>query len=88
MLFDIRDEIDNPNEDDSINQLETLARRGYFSVPKYEYKESYDKNGNSVWNVRCRIKEIERSINSACSSKKKTKKRVAYRMLMYVLENY
>lgn len=30
MLPSIRDEIENPNRDDAINQLETLARRGYF----------------------------------------------------------
>lgn len=30
MLPSIHDEIENPNRDDAINQLETLARRGYF----------------------------------------------------------
>ena len=29
LLFSIKDEIENPSEDMAINQLETLARRGY-----------------------------------------------------------
>ena len=49
MLPSIRDEIENPNRDDAINQLETLARRGYFSIPTYEFKETYDDNGNPIW---------------------------------------
>ena len=42
LLWSIRNEIENPNRDDSINQLEILARRGYFSIPTYAFEETYD----------------------------------------------
>ena len=85
MLFTIRDEIDNPNRDMAINQLETLARRGYFSLPTYTFKQTYDDNGNPIWNCECHIEEEEYYFDETSSSKKAAKKGAAYSMLMYVL---
>lgn len=85
MLPSIRDEIENPNRDDAINQLETLARRGYFSIPTYEFKETYDNNGNPIWNCECRIAEKDYYFDGTSSSKKEAKKDSAFRMLFYVL---
>lgn len=85
MLPSIRDEIENPNRDDAINQLETLARRGYFSIPTYEFKETYDDNGNPIWNCECHIAEENCYFDGTSSSKKEAKKDSAFRMLLYVL---
>ena len=85
MLFTIRDEIDNPNRDMAINQLEILARRGYFSLPTYTFKETHDDNGNPIWNCECHIEEEECYFDETSSSKKAAKKGAAYRMLIYVL---
>ena len=85
MLPSIRDEIENPNRDDAINQLETLSRRGYFSMPAYEFSESYDKNGNPVWKCECRIEQEAQSFTELSSSKKVAKKGAAFRMLLYVM---
>ena len=82
----IRDEIDEPNADDAISQLEILARRGYFSIPTYKFKQTYDKDGNPIWNCVCNINEIEKSFSKKSSSKKDAKKNSAYKMLNYVLE--
>lgn len=87
LLFSIRDEIDNPNKAEAINQLEILARRGYFSIPSYEFEEKYDKNGNPVWKCFCNIKERKDSFSSVSSSKKDAKKSAAFKMLKNVLEN-
>lgn len=85
MLPSIRDEIENPNRDDAINQLEILARRGYFSIPIYVFDESYDNNGNPVWKCECRIEQEEHSFAETSSSKKAAKKGAAFRMLVYML---
>lgn len=85
LLFTIKDEIDNPNLDDAINQLETLSRRGYFSLPEYEYEERYDEDGNSIWHVECYIKETFRRYMADASVKKQAKKKAAYYMLKHVL---
>ena len=85
MLFSIEDEIDNPNKEDAINQLEILARRGYFSIPRYDFRQKYDNNGNPVWKCECHIKEYDIYFDAQLSSKKGAKKAAAFRMLKYVL---
>lgn len=82
----IRDEIEDPNYNDSIGQLEILARRGYFSIPTYKFKETHDKEGNPIWACTCTIKEKEIVTNGRSSSKKEAKKQAAFDMLEYVLE--
>ncbi len=86
LLWSIQDEIEKPNKDDAINQLEILARRDYFSLPEYEYEETHDENGNPVWECKCFIDEVEYNFSSVSSSKKEAKKEAAFEMLKYVLE--
>lgn len=85
LLLSINDEIENPNKDDAINQLEILARRNYFSIPTYDYKQSYDKDGNPIWLCECHIAEKSTYYDATASSKKNAKKAAAYKMLKYVL---
>lgn len=86
--FTIRDEIGNPNEQQAISQLETLARRGYFAIPKYKFTETHDKNGNPIWQATCIIDEIDKVFNARSTSKKESKKKAAFKMLNYLLDNY
>ncbi|KAK8835298.1 hypothetical protein M9Y10_013503 [Tritrichomonas musculus] len=85
LLFSIRDEIENPNKKDAINQLEILARRGYFSIPIYNFKEKYDNNGNPIWKCSCNIKEYDVCFCAESSSKKYSKKSAAFEMLKHIL---
>lgn len=85
LLLSIHDEIPNPSKDEAISQLEILARRGYFSIPFYEFEQEYDINGNPIWNCTCRISEITTSFHAKSSSKKYAKKQAAYQMLKYTL---
>lgn len=87
-LHSIRNELENPNRNDAIGQLEILARRGYFSLPTYEFKQNYDENGNPIWNAKCCIEEVESEFDSTSSSKKDAKKGAAFKMLKYVLEKF
>lgn len=86
MLFSIRDEIDNPNKADAINQLEILARRGYFSIPTYDFEQNYDDNGNPIWRCECHIEEYDTYCDAESSTKKDAKKSAAYEMLEFVLD--
>lgn len=86
MLYTIHDEIDEPSLNMAINQLETLARRGYFSLPEYTAEEHHDENGNPFWHVECHIDEVEYYFDAESSSKKQAKKQAAYDMLKYVLD--
>lgn len=86
LLWTIRDEIENPNKEDAISQLEILARRGYFSIPTYDFNEAHDQNGNPVWTCVCKIAEIEKHYLKTSASKKEAKKAAAYQMLKHVLK--
>ena len=88
LLNPIRDEIEEPRESMAINDLETLSRRGYFDLPKYKYTETHDKDGNPIWQVTCMIEGVDKVFNATSTSKKKAKKKAAFKMLNYVLENY
>ena len=86
LLFSIRDEIENPNKADAISQLEILARRGYFSLPTYDFELRHDENGNPIWKCECHIREYDTYFWSESSSKKDAKKTAAFGMLKYVLD--
>ena len=86
LLFTIRDEIKNPNRAEAISQLEILARRGYFSIPTYEFSQEYDDDGNPIWTAECHISEYDDYFWAEDSSKKEAKKSAAFEMLKYVLE--
>lgn len=82
----MKNEIDEPSKDFAINQLEILARRGYFSIPIYVFEETHDKDGNPIWSCTCKSKEYEKSFTSKSSSKKEAKKQAAFKMLKFVIE--
>lgn len=82
----MKNEIENPNKAEAINQLETLARRGYFSIPTYKFCQEHDKNGNPIWKCECFIAEEKKSFFSKSSTKKEAKRSSAFRMLRYLLE--
>lgn len=86
LLPTIRDEIENPNYDESISQLEILARRGYFSLPTYDFEESHDLDGNPIWDCKCHIEGVETTTKGKSSLKKDAKKQAAFKMLQHVLE--
>ena len=85
LLFSIHDEIENPNKADAINQLEILARRGYFSLPTYDFEQEYDTDGNPGWKCEWHIEEYDIKYCSKSSSKKDAKKTAAFEILKYVL---
>ena len=85
LLYTIRDEIENPNKDEAISQIEILARRGYFSIPTYEFTQEHDKNGNPIWTAECHIEEYDTYFDAISSSKKDAKKNAAFEMLQFVL---
>ena len=86
LLFSIKDEIENPNKNEAISQLEILARRDYFSIPEYLFEQTYDENGNPIWSCECRIAEVDKTFGEQSSSKKEAKKGAAFKMLQYVLK--
>ena len=88
LLPTIKDEIDAPDINKAINQLEILARRGYFSLPEYKFSNEHDDNGNPTWKCECHIDEADYYYWSTQSTQKAAKKQAAFDMLNYVLEHF
>ena len=86
LLCDWIDEIGEPEFDRAINQLQELYQKGYIGEPKYEFSEFYDKNGNPVWTATCSVEGHEKIWHIRDSSKKQSKKGVAYAMLCDILD--
>ncbi len=85
MLLSIKDEIEDPNFNDSINQLEILSRRGYFELPTYDFTETHDSDGNPIWDCTCTIQSKNKVTRGKASVKKDAKRKVAFEMLDYIL---
>ncbi len=86
LLFTIKDEIYDPCEELAINQLQELAQKGYFSMPEYEFEETYDEDGYPVWECSCKIYEESNYWTCTRSTKREAKKAAAWCMLKQVLE--
>ena len=85
MLYTIVDEIGEPVPEKAINQLQELAQKGYISMPNYDFEEKHNKNGNPIWTCKCRINGIRTSFTNTSLSKKECKRKSAYEMLLFVL---
>ena len=83
MLFSIEDEIGEPTLEKAINQLQELAQKGYCEMPEYEFKESFDHNGNSIWRCKCSIEN--HYYQTEFYNKKESKRKAAYLMLCDIM---
>lgn len=48
LLYTMSDEISEPSPEKAINQLQELAQKGYFTMPIYDFKETYDNMNRCI----------------------------------------
>ncbi len=87
LQFTIKDEIPNPNLNEAINQLEILSRRGYFSMPTYDFEEKRDENGKIFWKAKCHVEGYGVATSKNHPAKTMAKKNAAFKMLTKILES-
>ena len=86
-LTSLIDIVGTPDLDRAINQLQELYQKRCIAEPQYDFLESHDDNGNSVWKCCCRVErrveEIDRLYmwEATHSSKKQAKKIAAFHVL-------
>lgn len=80
-------EIGEINIDNAINKLQELAQKGYIPYLIYNFDEKIDNNGNSIWYCYCFIEEYGIKFSDYSSMKKDAKKKVAYQIITYILQN-
>ena len=85
LLCTLIDEIGEPSIDRAINQLQELYQKGYIGEPWYDFSETHDEDGNSVWHCECHVEGSKVYFEGEHTSKKNGKKSVAYDMLCDIL---
>ncbi|MBO5294345.1 MAG: hypothetical protein J6B71_03770 [Clostridia bacterium] len=85
LLFTWRDEIGEPDIDRAINQLQELYQKGYVSEPQYNFLETHDENGNSIWECSCYLESLKQGFSVIDTSKKQAKKKAAYELVWLYL---
>jgi dsRNA-specific ribonuclease len=85
LLADPNDIVKNPSEGNAVSQLNQLYQHGFISEPQYVSEEGRDKNGNLVWHVEVRVKELPDFWEGTFSSKKEGNRQLAYKTLFDVL---
>ena len=85
LFITLEDEVGKPNLERAVNQLQELYQKGYISEPQYTFLETYDNNGNPVWECWCYLQNLKQGFNGIHSSKKMAKKIAAYTMVCLYL---
>ena len=81
---DFEDIVGEPDYDTAVEQLNTLATKGYIEQPDYDFEETYDNDGNPEWECVCSIEGYDYSFTNSASSKKVAKRDSAYEMLRHI----
>lgn len=86
MLFNLEDEVGEPDYNRAINQLQELYQKGFINEPEYIYDEDKDNRGNSIWYCTCHIDGIDEEFTNKSSKQKEAKRDSAYDMICYILQ--
>ena len=73
------------DENLAVNQLHELWQKGLIKEPVYDFFESHDKDGNSIWNCKCKLAESKIPFEAMNASKKKAKQLVATEALLFLV---
>lgn len=74
-------EIGEPDEYESLRQINELYQKGLISEPEFNFRKSYDEGGNTIWDCLCRIDSDTTEADDFYYSKKDAKRSAAYEML-------
>lgn len=69
----------------AVNQLHELWQKGLVKEPVYDFSESHDKDGNSIWNCECKLAESKIPFGAMNASKKKAKQLAAAEALLFLV---
>ena len=84
----ILEAVGDPDENQSIRQLNELYQKKLISKPIYTFKQGYDDNGCAVWRCECLVEENGRSFYNYSSSKKEAQRMSAYESLLDLIGMY
>lgn len=84
----ILEAVGDPDENQSIRQLNELYQKKLISKPIYTFKQWYDDNGSAVWRCECLVEENGRSFYNYSNSKKEAQRMSAYESLLDLIGMY
>ncbi len=84
----ILEAVGEPDENQSIRQLNELYQKKLISKPIYTFKQGYDDNRSAVWRCECLVEENGRSFYNYSNSKKEAQRMSAYESLLDLIGMY
>ncbi len=84
----ILEAVGDPDENQSIRQLNELYQKKLISKPIYTFKQGYDDNRSAVWRCECLVEENGRSFYNYSNSKKEAQRMSAYESLLDLIGMY
>ncbi len=74
------------DENFAANQLHELRQKGLIKDPKYEFSETgHDKDGNPIWNCKCKLEGTDYPFEAEDTSKKKAKQKASAKALFFLI---
>lgn len=80
--------VGEPDEQESLRQMNELVQKGLISKPDYVFTKEYDGDGNALWTCECIVEGNENTFTNTASSKKEAQRLSAYEMLLDLMDMY
>lgn len=74
-------EVGEPKKERALAQINELVQKKWIGKPKYEFSQSYDKDGNPIWTCTRSREGMGKIFSSTGSEKKKVQNDCAYQRL-------
>lgn len=86
IVSEYEEEVGEPDENESLRQVNELVQKELISKPNYEFTQGKDEYGDSYWTCKCTVKEInDYYFTGEAYSKRDAQRQAAYYMLMHLM---
>lgn len=86
IVSEYEEEVGEPDENESLRQVNELVQKKLISKPNYEFTQGKDEYGDSYWTCKCTVKEIDDYyFTGEAYSKRDAQRQAAYYMLKHLM---
>lgn len=86
IVSEYEEEVGEPDENESIRQVNELVQKKLISSPTYEFSQGKDEYGDTYWTCKCRVKEIaDYYFTGEAYNKRDSQRQAAYFLLKHLM---
>lgn len=86
IVSDYELEVGEPDEEESLRQINELYQKGLISKPEYTFTKDYDEYGDTLWTCECSVDQCDYTYDYEASSKNEAKRIAAYQALCELMD--